>query len=99
MRQRQIEPEQYTDKMRKALDVILDDCDPAKSSSRKAAKHLYKELRKQMPMARAGAVLAEAIWVGRNAYPSEDQRTRELRDHLIRSAVSLPMKADRMKSP
>ncbi|SFD81486.1 hypothetical protein SAMN04488049_13512 [Tritonibacter multivorans] len=97
MRQRQIEPEKYTETMRKALDVILDDCDPAKSSSKKAAKHLYKELRKQMPMAGAGAVLAEAIWTGRNAYPSDDQRTRELRDHLIRSAVRLPMAADRRK--
>lgn len=98
MRQRQIEPEQYTDKMRKALDVILDDCAPARSSSRRAAKHLYNELRKQMPMAGAGAVLAEAIWVGRNEYPSEKQKTRELRDHLIRVAVSVPMKVDRMKS-
>lgn len=97
MRQRQIEPEQYTDKMRKALDVIFEDCNPAKSSSRKAAKYFYKELRKQMPMAGAGAVLAEAIWVGRNAYPSEDQRTRELRDHLIGSAVSVPMADDRKK--
>ena len=95
MRQRQIEPEQYTDKMRKALDVILDDCDPSRSSSRRAAKHFYKELRKQMPMAGAGAVLAESIWVGRNEYPSEDQRTRELRDHLVRSAVSAQMTLDR----
>lgn len=97
MRQRQIEPEQYTDKMRKALDVILDDCDPARSSSRRAAKQLYKELRKQMPLAGAGTVLSEAIWVGRNEYPSEDQRTRELRDHFIRAAVAAPMAVDRMK--
>lgn len=99
MRQRQIEPEQYTDKMRKALDVILDDCDPSRSSSRRAAKHFYKELRKQMPIAGAGAVLAEAIWVGRNEYPSEDQRTRELRDHLVRSAVSAQMTLDRKGIP
>ena len=97
MRQRQIEPDQYTDKMRKALDVILDDCAPSKSSSRKAAKHFFQEIRKQMPMAGAGAVLAEAIWVGRNEYPAEDQMQRELRDHLVRSAVSVPMAVDRMK--
>lgn len=99
MRHRQIEPDQYTDKIREALKVILGDCDPAKSSSRKAAKQLYEELRKLMPLAGSGTVAAEAIWVGRNEYPVDDRRTRELRDHFIRAAVSEPFKLDRMKKP
>ncbi len=95
MRQRQIEPDQYTNKLREALKVILDDCDPAKSSSRKAAKQLFEELRKLMPLARSATVAAEAIWVGRIEYSSVDQEVGHLRDRLIRNAVSVPMSWDR----
>ncbi|ATG42380.1 hypothetical protein J4729_20845 [Leisingera sp. HS039] len=95
MKGRQVEPDQYTDKMREALNVILKDCDPAKSSSRKAGCQLYKELRKLMPIARPQDVASEAIWLGRNEYHSEDQRIAHLRDDLIRSAVSVPLTWDR----
>lgn len=97
MKGRQVEPDQYTDKMREALNVILKDCDPAKSSSRKAGYQVYKELRKLMPIARPRDVASEAIWVGRNEYPSEDRRIARLRDDLIRSAVSVPLAWDRQE--
>jgi hypothetical protein len=95
MKGRQVEPGQYTDKMREALDIILKDCDPAKSSSRKAGCQVYKELRKLMPIARPKDVASEAIWVGRNECHSENQRIARLRDDLIRSAVSMPLTWDR----
>lgn len=93
--QRQLEPEHYTDKMRKALDVILDDCDPETPSSRKAANQLYAELKNLMPLATAKAIGKEAVWMGRNVYGFTDQKTGSLRDRVIRSAVSVPMSRDR----
>lgn len=95
MKGRQVEPDQYTDKMREALNIILKDCDPTKSSSRKAGYQVYKELRKLMPIARPMDVASEAIWVGRNECHSEDQLLACLRDDLIRSAVSVPLTWDR----
>ncbi len=96
MRQRYVDPGKYTEKMREALSVILDDCDPERPSSRRAAKQLYEELRKLMPLAGAGAVIAEAVWVGRNEYPFSEQRARRLLDHLILAALSVPMKEHRL---
>lgn len=97
MKGRQVEPDQYTDKMREALHVILKDCDPAKSSSRKAGCQVYKELRKLMPIARPRDVASEAIWVGRNECHTEDQQIARFRDDLIRSAVSVPLTWDRQR--
>ena len=95
MRRRQVEPEQYTDKLREALNVILEDCNPAKPSSRRAAREVYVELRKLMPMAHPKDVASEAIWVGRNYLYSEDQKLAQFRDNLIRSAVSVPLTCGR----
>jgi hypothetical protein len=96
MKGRQVEPGQYTNKMRAALHVILEDSDPAKSSSRRAARQVYAELRKLMPLARPKAVASEAIWAGRNEFYFEDRRLARFRDHLIRSAVSVPLTWDRL---
>lgn len=96
MKGRQIEPKEYTDKMREALNVILKECDPTKSSFRKAGYEVYKELRKLMPIACPKDVASEAIWIGRVEFPSEDQRIARLRDNLIRSAVSAPLARDRL---
>ena len=97
MRGRKIDPEKYTNDMKSALAVILDEGAPKTSSSKRAALMLYREIRKLMPIARAKDVGAEAIWIGREEYPTLDGELAWLRDHAIRAAVSIPLAADRMK--
>lgn len=95
MKGRQLEPDQYTEKMRAGLNVILEDCNPTKSSSQRAARQVYEELRKLMPIARPSAVASEAIWVGRNEFHFEDLKLARFRDDLIRFALSVPLSRDR----
>lgn len=95
MRGRKIDPVTYTAVMKLALEVILKERDPKKSSSQKAALALYREIRKQMPNARAKDVGTEAIWIAREEYPTQDRKLAWLRDHVIRAAISVPLAADR----
>lgn len=97
MRGRKVDPAQYTDEMRAAMAIILDECAPEKSSSRRAAWSLYRGIRTFMPNARAKDVAAEAIWIGREEYPAQDQRQAWLRDHILRAAISVPLAIDREK--
>lgn len=95
MRGRKIDPATYTAEMKSALWVILDESAPEKSSSQRAALALFREIRKQMPNARAKDVGAEAIWIAREEYPTQDGKLAWLRDHVIRAAISVPLAADR----
>ena len=95
MRGRKIDPEKYTDDMKSALAVILDEGAPEISSSQRAALTLYREIRKLMTNARAKDVGAEAIWIGREEYPTQDKKLAWLRDHTIRAAISVPLAVDR----
>lgn len=95
MRGRKIDPSNYTDEMRSAIEVILDEGAVKKSSSCRAGMALYREIRKLMPHARAKDVAAEAIWIGREEYPTQDANLAWLRDHVIRAAISVPLTIDR----
>lgn len=95
MRGRKIDPEKYTDNMKSALAVILDENAPQKSSSKRAALALHLEIRKLMPNARPKDVGAEAIWIGREEYPTQDEKVAWLRDHAVRAAISVPLTIDR----
>ncbi|MDE4175840.1 hypothetical protein PXK01_16890 [Phaeobacter sp. PT47_59] len=97
MRGRKIDPVTYTAEMKLALEVILKERDPKKSSSQRAALALYREIRKLMPNARAKEVGAEAIWIGREEYPAQDEELAWLRDRAIRKAISVPLAIDREK--
>nr|WP_319949449.1 hypothetical protein [uncultured Shimia sp.] len=97
MRGRKIDPEKYTNDMKSALAVILDEGAPKTSSSKRAALMLYREIRKLMPNARAKDVGVEALWIGREEYPTQDEKLAWFRDHAIRAAISVPLAIDREK--
>ena len=80
-----IPPKEYSDKMKAAVEAILDDV--SKERSRAAATVLHDEIRERLPFATRGEVIAEAIDIARNLYPFKDPGHASLRDQTMRAYI------------
>lgn len=85
-RQRQLEPEQYTDELRNAFELLIDS--DHKGTLRQAGTAFYQEIRKLLPHHHSVEISREAIFIARELCPVDDPMLGQERDCHIRREIA-----------